>query len=137
MSISQWNSTPTCAGSQPYEHQYTSPNNTCAWRSGNYSASQQANFSSCCGPNNAPYPYSIPNTPPGCFQMCNITNGTYAQLLENQMILSNCLSDAGASDLGCHWQLPPATSGMRRIGSSWVKIGVVGLLVVGTVVWGL
>ncbi|TVY27686.1 hypothetical protein LHYA1_G004879 [Lachnellula hyalina] len=137
MTTSQWNSTPTCAGSEPYEDKLTGPNNTCAWLSGNYSASTQANISSCCGPNNTPYPYSIFGTPPGCFQMCNITNGTYAQLYQNMEILETCLNEAGAGDLYCHWQTPPATSGLRRVECSWVNIGVVGLLLVGTAVWGL
>jgi len=102
--------------------------------SGNYSASAQANITSCCGPTNTPHPYNIPedpNTPQGCFQMCNITNGTYEELYQNQLLLSTCLGQAGAVGVSCQLQAPPISSGLQRMESSWMTSGVLGLLLVG------
>lgn len=71
--------------------------------------------------------------------MCNITNGTYAQLHQNMLLLSTCLEEAHASDVYCHWQTPPTSSAdvLKIRGSSWVKIGLMGFLLVGPVVLSL
>jgi hypothetical protein len=140
MSTSQYNSTPTCSNEQPYALPKNSPNNTCTWRTTNYTSSTQTAISNCCGPGNTPYPYSpyAPGIPPGCFQMCNITNGTYEQIYQNMDVLRSCLSTAGAGDVNCHWLIAPVSGadGLRGAGGSWAKMGV-WVLLAGTVVWGL
>jgi hypothetical protein len=70
--------------------------------------------------------------------MCNITNGTYEQIYQNQEVLHDCLFTAGAGDLNCHWLVAPVSGAnvLRGVGGSWAKIGV-WVLLVGTVGWGL
>jgi len=57
---------------------------------------------------------------------------------ESQEILNICLLKAGAGDLSCKGQLPPTSSaaGLLSFGGGWLNVAV-GILLAGTLVWGL